>query len=81
MFEYTVMIVVEWCTSLLNLEPRWVWTLASAQVLCLTTSYLCLSISSVFWGLQGFLEVSEVFQEFGSNLELEHSPERGEHRG
>ena|SRR5882724_6079762 len=60
--------IVVQCTALLNLEPRGVRTLASAHGLCLTSLYLCMSISSAFW-------------EFGSNLELEHSPERGENRG
>ena len=57
------------------------WMLASACVLCLTTSYSCPSISDVFWGLRGFLEVLEVVWEFGSKSRTEHSPERGEHRG
>jgi len=63
-----VMIVVEQCTALLDLELREVWMSASARVLHLTTSYSCPSISSVF-------------QKFRSNPELEHSPERWEHRG
>src|SRR5882724_12641962 len=69
------------CTALLNLELRGVWTLASAHALCLTTSYLCLSISGAFWGLQGFTEMSEVVWEFGSKSRTEHSPDRGECRG
>ena len=68
-------------SALLNLEPRGVWTSGSAHVLWLTTLYSCLSISSTFLGLWGFLEVLEVFQEFRSNLQLEHSPEIGEHWG
>ena len=55
--------------------------LASAHALHLTTLYSCLSISDVFWGVQGFPEVSEVVWEFGSKSGTEHSPERGEHRG
>jgi len=73
--------IVVQCTAPLNLEPRGVQMSASVHVLHLTTSYLCLSISSAFWGLQGFPEVLEAFWEFRSNPELEHSPERGEHRG
>jgi len=42
---------VDQCTALLSLEPRGVWTLASAHALCLTTSYLCPSILDAFWGL------------------------------
>ena len=50
MFEYTVKMLFE-CTALLNLELRGVWTLASAHVLHLTTSYLYPSISGAFQGL------------------------------
>jgi len=54
------MIVVEQCTALLYLELRGVWTLGSAHVLHLTTSYLCPIISSAFWGLQDFRGVGSV---------------------
>ena len=44
-WEMTWVLSCGWCTALLNLELRGFWTLASAHVPCLTTSYLCLSIS------------------------------------
>src|SRR5882724_10763289 len=50
---------------------------------CTAPNYLVL-MSKYFRCILGTLripEVSEVVQEFGSNPELECSPERGEHRG
>ena len=67
------------CTT--QLEPRGVQTLASAHVLCLTTSYLCLSILGAFWELRGFQRCWERSGSLEVNLELECHPERGEHRG
>jgi len=69
------------CTALLNLELRGIWTSASAHALCLTTSYSCPSISDVFWGLQGFQKCWKWSRSLEVNMELECSPERGEHRG
>jgi len=76
-------IVMNCCSVHCTTQPgaERVWMLASACLLHLTTLYSCPNISNAFWGLQGFPEVLEVFWEFRSNLELEHSPERGEHRG
>ena len=79
MFEYTVMGVSALHYSTWSQEGFQM--LASALVLCLTTSYSCLSISGAFWGLKGFPEMSEVVQEFRSKSRTEHIPERREHRG
>ena len=71
MFEYTVTMLFK-CTALLNLEPRGVWTSASAHVLCLNTSYLCPSILDA-----GFQKCQKRSGSSEVNPELEHSPERG----
>src|SRR5882724_6429383 len=69
------------CTALLNLELRGFWTLASAHVLTLTTSYLCLSISGAFWGLQGFQKCQKWSGSLEVNLELSIVQREWEHRG
>ena len=81
MFKYTVMIVVIVNSALHHLTGAGRGSDIGFSSCTAPTSYSCLSISGAFWGLQGIPEVLEVVQEFGSNPELECSPERGEHRG
>ena len=84
MFKYTVTILLlllltktVHCTT--RLDPRGDQTLASAHVLCLP--HTLVQVFQVCLGTLRIPEVSEVVQEFRSNLELEHHSEGREHRG
>ena len=80
MFEYTVMMFFS-ALHYSTWTREGFWMLASACVLCLTTSYLFPSISDVFRGLQGFQKCQNLSGSLELNLDLERSPERGECKG
>jgi len=69
------------CTALLNLELIGVLDVSFSS--CTVLNYLVL-MSKYFSGIPGTPRISGDIRsvlEFRSNLELECSPERGEHRG